>query len=674
LKLSVIIVNYNVKYFLEQALASVNKAAKEMEVRHPGWDTDVWVVDNNSVDGSVEMMQSKFPDVNLIANKNNTGFSVANNQAIKLSSGEYVLLLNPDTVVREDTFLRTIEFMNADQDAGGLGVKMIDGKGEFLPESKRGLPSPAVAFFKIFGFSKLFPKSRTFGRYHLGFLSREETHSVDVLAGAFMLLRRKTLDDTGLLDETFFMYGEDIDLSYRIIKAGYKNYYFPGTSIIHYKGESTKKSSVNYVFVFYKAMIIFAKKHFSKNKAVLFSILLNIAIYLRAGISIILRMFGRLLLPIWDFILLYGLMFFLVKYWERTIKYINGGKYPLILLEVFVPLYILGWMLGLLLSGAYRKPFQFRRVFRGVFIGTILIAFGYAFLSENYRFSRGLIVLGAVASIICFLINRMILKALKENSISIDSDDAKKIAIVGKAVEAERITGLLDKTRLLYNLSGFIYPEASFAGLSDHNYIGNISEIEKLIDIYKINELIFCAKDISNGEIIALMEHIHTQRNVDFKIVPENSDFVIGSNSKDKPGDYYSYEVDLAIAKPENNLNKRLFDIVSAGILLISLPINIWFVKNKAVYFSNLFSVMFAAKTWVSYSLPQNLIMKLPTLKPGILNPADDVKYTDIGEATKMRLDYFYAKDYDIYKDISILINGFSKLGNQSTKNEKRNN
>ena len=243
MKLSIVIVNYNVKYFLEQCIHSCQKAMNQMKSVHSDWDSEIWVVDNNSVDGSVEMVRERFPNVKLIANKDNKGFSMANNQAIRESHGDYALLLNPDTVVEEDTFLSCIEFMEANPDGGGLGVKMIDGKGHFLPESKRGLPAPDVAFYKIFGFSSLFPKSKVFGKYHLGFLDKEETHEVDVLAGAFMLLRRKTLDEIGLLDETFFMYGEDIDLSYRITKGGYKNYYYPKTRIIHYKGESTKKTA-----------------------------------------------------------------------------------------------------------------------------------------------------------------------------------------------------------------------------------------------------------------------------------------------------------------------------------------------------------------------------------------------------------------------------------------------
>ena len=225
MKLTVVIVNYNVRFFLEQCLLSVEKAMRNVQ-------GEVYVVDNNSVDGSVEMVAERFPWVRLIANRENTGFSRANNQAMRVAKGEYVLLLNPDTVVEEDTFKKVIDFMDTHPDAGGLGVKMVDGKGIFLPESKRGLPSPETSFYKIFGISKLFPRSARFNRYHLGHLNNDETHEIEIISGAFMLMRKSALDKVGLLDEDFFMYGEDVDLSWRIILGGWKNYYYPGTRII----------------------------------------------------------------------------------------------------------------------------------------------------------------------------------------------------------------------------------------------------------------------------------------------------------------------------------------------------------------------------------------------------------------------------------------------------------
>ena len=220
MKLTIIIVNYNVKYFLEQCLQSVFIAMEKLE------SSEVIVVDNNSVDGSAKMVANKFPNVKLICNDKNAGFACANNQGIKEAQGQYVLLLNPDTVIEEDTFVKTVKFMDNHTDAGGLGVKMINGKGNFLPESKRGLPTPWVAFCKMSGLSKLFSFSKLFNKYHLGYLDKDKNHKVEILSGAFMLLRKSALDKVGLFDETFFMYGEDIDLSYRLIQESYNNYYF----------------------------------------------------------------------------------------------------------------------------------------------------------------------------------------------------------------------------------------------------------------------------------------------------------------------------------------------------------------------------------------------------------------------------------------------------------------
>lgn len=287
-KLSVILVSYNVCYFLEQALLALRQALQ-------GLEAEVWVVDNNSRDQSVEMVRRRFPEVNLLVNEQNLGFAKANNQALALARGQYVLLLNPDTVVAEDSLRLCLEFMDRHPQAGGLGVQMIDGQGRFLPESMRGLPSPAVAFYKISGLTALFPRSRRFGRYYLGFLDPGQVQEVEVLAGAFMLLRQASLEKTGGLDESFFMYGEDIDLSCRLLQAGYRNYYLPQARIIHYKGESTRRGSLQYVWRFYRAMAVFVNKHYSGGKAFLLSKVLYLAIAARAGIALVSRVLSGLL-------------------------------------------------------------------------------------------------------------------------------------------------------------------------------------------------------------------------------------------------------------------------------------------------------------------------------------------------------------------------------------------
>lgn len=259
MKLSVVIVNYNVKYYLEQCIDSLSKAIE-------GIDTEVFVVDNCSTDGSVDYLQAKFPWVIFHENRENVGFSRANNQAIERATGEYILLLNPDTVVGEETLENACRFMDENPLTGALGVKMLDGFGDFLPESKRGFPSPWNSFVKMTGLARLFPQSKIFGGYYLSYLSENEDNKVDVLAGAFMLLRRTAIEKTGGLDNSFFMYGEDIDLSYRIRQAGFDVCYLP-EPIIHYKGECTKKD-LRYVKLFYEAMIIFFDKHYRRSNRV----------------------------------------------------------------------------------------------------------------------------------------------------------------------------------------------------------------------------------------------------------------------------------------------------------------------------------------------------------------------------------------------------------------------
>ena len=271
--LSVVIVNYNVKHYLEQCLESVCRASEGLQV-------EVFVVDNLSTDGSIPYLRTRFPEVNFIENKENVGFARANNQAIRQSTGKYVLLLNPDTIVTEHTFADFITFMDAHPEAGAAGAYMLRTDGTFAPESRRGLPTPFVAFCKMSGLASLFPKSRLFGRYYMRYLDENETNEIEVISGAFMWLRREALDKAGLLDEDFFMYGEDIDLSYRIVKSGYKNYFLP-SRMLHYKGESTEKSSYRYVYTFYQAMRLFFRKHYA-HYSFLVSLPINLAIWARS--------------------------------------------------------------------------------------------------------------------------------------------------------------------------------------------------------------------------------------------------------------------------------------------------------------------------------------------------------------------------------------------------------
>ncbi len=654
MKLTVVIVSYNVKYFLEQALASVKNAAKNLDV-------ETIVVDNASTDGSVEMVRRRFPDVQLIANRDNKGFATANNQAIKIATGEYLLLLNPDTLLQEDTLDKTIQFMDSHPEAGALGVKMIDGRGCFLPESKRALPTPKVAFFKMSGLSALFPKSKTFGRYHLGFLDENETHEVEVLSGAFMLIRKKVLDEIGLLDETFFMYGEDIDLSYRIKKAGYKNYYFSEARIIHYKGESTKKGSLNYVRMFYNAMLIFERKHFSSQLVFGYSFLVSIAVYLTAAGSFMKQLLQRMSLPVTDAAFLYAGMYAIKNFWATSIK--NAIEYyPREYMLYVVPGYIFFWLAAVFLSGGYDKPVKNYRVVRGLMIGTLVIAAFYAFLPETLRFSRAMIILGAIWATVAMVGLRLLLVTLLGKKFGMRERKSHRMIIAGGKEEAERALAMLTQVDTGYNYIGYVSPNGNSNG--NGNYLGKLDELQTICEIYKADEIIFCSKDIPVKKIIGCMTE--NGQEMSYKIVPANSTSIIGSNSKNTAGDLYAIDVNLAIASTMNRRNKRLFDLTVCLLLLLTSPIKIFVVKNFGGLIKNWWSVLRGRKSWVGYAAGSgNGSYVLPNIRPGVLSPVSALKNETVDDATRSRLNLLYAKEYSVYTDINILLKGIRDLGDK---------
>lgn len=638
-----VIVNYNVEFFLEQCLNSVQKALENI-------NGQVFIVDNNSIDGSVEMVQRKFPAYTLVANKENVGFSKANNQAILQSDAEYILLLNPDTVVEEETFSKVIGFMDSHADAGGLGVRMVDGKGKFLPESKRGLPTPAVAFYKIFGLSKLFPKSERIGQYHLGHLSEFETNKIDILSGAFMLMRSEALEKVGLLDEAFFMYGEDIDLSYRILKGGYSNYYFPETRIIHYKGESTKKSSVNYVFVFYRAMIIFAEKHFSQKNAKLFSFLINAAIYFRATLAISMRFIRQSVLPLIDFVILLIGLYALTNQWR-----ISNIDFPEKVVNIAVPTYTLIWMLSILFNSGYDNPVKLSNYFKSTVIGTLTILIAYALLPKSWQFSRLYILLGAAWVLAYFLLSRIFLHFSIGKKFNLSPKKNKRFAIIGGKEEFERVAGILQQTtRKIESIEHVSAGEEKEKGA-----IGTLNQLDQILHIKGINEIIFCAKDTTAQTIINWMTVIDSTK-IDFKIAQPDSLSLIGSNSIETAGDLYVLDIN-SITKTENIRSKRTFDIAMGLLLLVGSPILIWYMENKKLFLQNILSVLIGKLSLVGYfKLDSKVSNQLPRIKPGILNPTDSLSFPDVSLTDKLNL--IYARDYSIGKDLSILLKAWKKL------------
>ena len=532
MKLSIVIVNYNVRYFLDQALLSVYKSTVN-------FDFEVFVVDNNSTDGSLEMLKHKFPQVTIIANKENVGFAKANNQAIRVCTGEYVLLLNPDTIIQENTLQCCVAFMDEHSKAGGLGVKMYDGAGNFLPESKRGFPTPMAAIAKMSGLSKLFSNSTLFGKYHLTYLDKNKTHKIEVLSGAYMFLRKSVLEKTGVLDEDFFMYGEDIDLSYRIIQNGFDNYYLADTSIIHFKGESTKKGSLNYILTFYNAMLIFSKKHLTGTQGKLMVLLLQFAIYLRAILAVIQKISTTIGAPVVDTLLIIFNIYILQLFWEHVVKAQEHLIFPLTFLYINMPIYILSWLFAMWLFGVYTKRSKWKQLVVGLLGGTLIIAICYAFFPNFLRTSRGIIIVALLLNILLLSAYRLVWHWIN-GTLNDYFKEAKKYIIIGNSTDAISISNHLQKINAKYYYIGFVSQNND--NKTSKN-LGVIDDLEDVITAYQPNEILFSTQDVSTQFIIETMAKI-TQPIV-YRLVSKGNT-IISSNSKNTSGEIYSFDINLS--------------------------------------------------------------------------------------------------------------------------------
>ena len=618
MKLSVIIVSYNVEGFLTQCLVSVERAISQVGADR----VEVFVVDNDSVDGTCEIVKRKFPWVKLIENKENTGFAVANNQAIELAKGEYILLLNPDTVVSENTFKACIEYSDKNAKLGGLGVPMYDGGGAYLPESKRGIPTPWASMCRISGIYRLAPKSIKLNSYYAGHLDKDQTSQIDILSGAFMWMRAEALEQVGVLDEDFFMYGEDIDLSWRIIKGGLENHYFTDTQIIHYKGESTKKGSLNYVSVFYKAMLIFAAKHFEGGQATFFNWIIRLAIYARASLSIVRRIASKLFLPTIEGAVLYSsLIFILQQYSDYTgIVYDWGQAYSAL------GLYTLIWLTFLWLFSGYDKLWVPRRVMKGIAFGTLALLAVYGLFPEPMRFSRAILLLGAGSFTLIVSIGRIIFGGWR-----LGRKTSNRL-VVANEVESKSIFSLLDS----------LEPHLS----SSSNQIIKPQELDSLLDyirIHKIDEVIFSGRDVTASAIITSLASI--SGSVVSRIAWTDDGSVMGSGGQ---GPDPVTELDGAIYGPSARRSKRLLDISLSIALIILTPILVLTGRWRWVLRS--FSVGLGFKTWVGINIPGT--NKGSFSKPFVVLAvdSDDIRVRE-------RLSLSYARQYHPFEDLKLVLN-----------------
>ncbi len=651
--IGIVIVNYNVRHFLIQCLQSIRHS------KLGDLNLEVIIVDNDSVDGSVAWIKNEYPEFKLIENNINVGFSKANNQAIKCLNSTYTLLLNPDTVLEEDCLRLCYNRMEDFKAYGALGVKMIDGKGVFLPESKRKIPDLWSSFCKLSYLSDLFPKSKIFSGYNLGYLPDNEVSDIEVLCGAFMFIRSSVLEETGLLDEAFFMYGEDIDLSYRIIKAGYRICYFPETKIIHYKGESTKKGSLNYIKTFYGAMNIYVNKHYAEGNANLFTSLIRFAIFFRA----ILSGFGTIakvtIRPLIDGLVLFGVMY-LTQFWWAKYYFHDINYYQSTNIKGILGIYVGFWVFFLWLFGHYDKDRDTSKTIIGVLGGTSMILIIYALLPEDLRSSRALIFIGSAFAFLLPIISDLVFS--KWNLFNHDKKKSSglNIAIVAD-VEASK--KLADKLYVNNIKIENIYLVAPSNALQNAFFTNSIENLSQVVRVLKIDEVIYSNESLSMKEIMHSMMNI--DKNVSFKIGGDDSLSIIGSNSKNSQGDFYSLDMNYNLTDQTSLRFKRIFDILFSLLSIVLLPVLVVFTGFKYYIINNICSVLLGKKTWIGYGGEKSDFVFLPIIPQGV------IKFPLLDRVLHYQDDHFkkkniiYAKEYSFFLDLRIYFTHVSKLANE---------
>lgn len=539
---SIVIVNYNVKDLVDNCIASIYKS------NTANHSLEIFLVDNNSIDGSASFISEKYPEVIVIENDENVGFSKANNLALRRVKGNYVLVLNPDTILEEGTFTKMIRFCEDNVNAGAVTSKLILANGQLDSACKRSFPTPGVAIPRMLGLSGLFPKSKLFGKYNLTYLDENQTHKVDAICGAFMFIPKKVLDKAGLFDEEYFMYGEDLDLCFRINKNGYDIFYYPDVTTIHLKGASTKKTNISYVNNFYGAMDIFVRKNFTGVPKLL-SVFIRFGILFRSSISYFKRAFGFFLFPLIDFVFVFLGLYFSV--------YLRFGFFPAGDYLFIISIYVVTMMTLLMLFGNYnfRKHLSPVKAFNAI-LTSFFVNSSITYFFNEYAFSRGVILISTVISIFTLIGWRSIFimyNFFKSKNILLNKVN---LLVVGNK---ELTQDIEEKLLSKYNIIHF----------NDISEKRTINDLRETIIINDIHEVVFSDDKFSNQEILSTISSFKN-RNVQFKIVPSGKELIL-SKLQSNIDDISLIEIEYNINNKLNIFLKRIFDFFLSLVLIFTI-------------------------------------------------------------------------------------------------------
>jgi len=652
--ISVIIVNYNVKELLEQCINSILKAAD-------GLNVEIIVVDNNSFDGSIEHLKNKFPShpsLKLIESPLNLGFAKANNLGVKEAKGEYILILNPDTILQEDTLTRSLKFYKETPGIGAMTCKLILPNGKLDLACRRSFPTPSVAVYRILGLSRIFPNSKTFGKYNLTYLDENSTYEVDAIVGAFMLIKKDVYEKVKGFDEDYFMYGEDLDLCFRIKKAGYKIYYYPHTSIIHYKGESTKKSSISYVNNFYGAMQVFVKKNLNKSFWIM-NLLIRISITYRASISYIFRLVKNNYPVLLDLLFIVSGMILAI--------YQRFEFFPLEAYTLVIFVYTIVWLVTLALSGSYNKTEKFSLVkpLNGILIG-FFVNSSFTYFFNEYAFSRAVVLRTAVNAFLFIAAWRLLAKIVKYSK-SRSIFRTTNTLIIGKNEETENFISKL-KTRVdsEYEFIGYVSPSAGHK----EGFIGNLNNLKDIVISGKIKNIVFAKNELTNQQILDMMWSLKDQ-NISFKILAGDSDIILGKSALDKIDDIYLMQIEYNINKKFNIFVKRIFDIIVGFFSIFTVyPVALIVSKMPSVYnkhekfFKKLLMIprvitgKYSFVGRATWDTPQQGMQYLG--KNGLTGLVQINLHRNLSPDEIEYFNFYYAKNQSIALDIEILLKTLS--------------